>query len=137
VCIKEGDEWKAVFLTLKGLFEPTVMFFGLTNSPATFQMMMNMIFRKEVSQGWLSVYMDNIAIHMKKQPDEMEEQHQQRHRKYTHHVLDKLEEHDLYLKLEKCAFTKGEIKYLRVIIRQNKIRMDPRKLKGITDWPVS
>jgi hypothetical protein len=47
----------------KGLFEPTVMFFSLTNSPTTFQMMMNMIFQKEVSQGWLSVYIDDIAIH--------------------------------------------------------------------------
>jgi hypothetical protein len=42
-----------------------VMFFGLTNSPATFQMMMNMIFQKEVTQGWLSVYMDDITIHTK------------------------------------------------------------------------
>ncbi len=49
--IKEGDEWKAAFLTPEGLFEPTVMFFGLTNSPATFQMMMNTIFHTEVAQG--------------------------------------------------------------------------------------
>ena len=42
--IKEGDEWKAAFLTPQGLFEPLVMFFGLTNSPATFQAMMNEIF---------------------------------------------------------------------------------------------
>jgi hypothetical protein len=79
VRIKEGDEWKATFLTPEGLFKPTVMFFGLTNSPATFQMMMNTIFRKEVSQGWLSVYMDDIAIHTKRRPNEMEGQHQQRH----------------------------------------------------------
>jgi hypothetical protein len=65
VCIKEGNEWKAAFLTPKGLFKPTVMFFGLTNSPTTFQMMMNTIFQKEVSEGWLLVYMDNIAIHTK------------------------------------------------------------------------
>ncbi len=63
--IKEGDEWKATFLTPEGLFKPTVMFFGLTNSPATFQMMMNTIFHTKVAQGWLSVYMDNIAIHTK------------------------------------------------------------------------
>jgi hypothetical protein len=112
------------------------MFFGLTNSPATFQMMMNTIFRKEVSQGWLSVYMDDIAIHTKKQPNETEEQYQQRHKIHTHHVLDKLEEHDLYLKPEKCEFAKEEIEYLRVIIGQNKICMDPGKLKGIADWPV-
>ena len=42
--IKEGDEWKAVFWTNRGLFEPLVMFFGLTNSPATFQTMMNDVF---------------------------------------------------------------------------------------------
>src|SRR5260370_10452164 len=57
VRIKEGDEWKAAFLTPEGLFEPTVMFFGLTNSPATFQMMMIMIFRREIAQGCLSIYM--------------------------------------------------------------------------------
>jgi hypothetical protein len=73
--IKEGDEWKAAFLTHEGLFEPTVMFFGLTNSPATFQMMMNTIFRQEVGEGWLSVYMDDIAIHTAKRPHETEEQH--------------------------------------------------------------
>jgi hypothetical protein len=65
ICITDGNEWKAAFLMPEGLFEPTVMFFGLTNSPTTFQMMMNIIFRKEVSQGWLSVYMDDIVIHIK------------------------------------------------------------------------
>jgi len=73
--IKEGDEWKAAFLTPEGLFKPTVMFFGLTNSSATFQMMMNTIFCTEVAQGWLSVYMDNIAIHTKCKPHKMEQQH--------------------------------------------------------------
>ena len=53
------------FLTPQGLFELLVMFFSLTNSPATFQVMMNEIFRMEVAQGWLSIYMDNIAIHTK------------------------------------------------------------------------
>ena len=53
--IKPGDEWKAAFLMPKGLFEPTVMFFGLTNSLAMFQMMMNTIFQREVALGWLSV----------------------------------------------------------------------------------
>ena len=85
--IKEGNEWKAAFLTLEGLFEPTVMFFGLTNSPATFQMMMNTIFRTKVTQGWLSVYMDDIAIHTKHEEEEMEQQHLERHQLYTHHML--------------------------------------------------
>ncbi len=91
VHIQEGDEWKAAFLTPKGLFEPTVMFFRLTNSPATFQMMMNMIFHREVAQGWMSVYMDNLAIHTKQKLGETEEQHQHRHRAHIHHVLDILQ----------------------------------------------
>jgi len=53
------------------------MFFGLTNSPATFQMMMNHIFCAQVAQGWLSVYMDDIAIHTKPKPGESEQDHQQ------------------------------------------------------------
>ena len=65
IWIKEGNEWKAVFLIPQGLFEPLVMFFSLTNLLATFQAMMNEIFRMEVAQGWLSVYMDNITIHIK------------------------------------------------------------------------
>jgi len=75
IWIKEGNKWKAAFLTPEGLFKPLVMFFGLTNSLATFQMMMNHIFRAEVAQGWLSVYMDNIAIHIKPKDRETEEQH--------------------------------------------------------------
>ncbi|ETW85298.1 hypothetical protein HETIRDRAFT_311135, partial [Heterobasidion irregulare TC 32-1] len=47
--IKKGDEWKAAFITPLGSYEPTVMFFGLTNSPATFQAMMNMIFRELIT----------------------------------------------------------------------------------------
>ena len=104
--IKEGDEWKAAFLTPQGLFEPLAMFFGLTNSPATFQAMMNEIFRMEVAQGWLSIYMDNIAIHTKPLNGETEQQHKQRHKQLIHQVLEKLETHDLYLKPEKCEFLK-------------------------------
>lgn len=62
ICIKEGDKWKATFKTGEGPFEPMVMFFGLTNSPATFQTMMDNIFHEEIAQGWLRVYMDNVII---------------------------------------------------------------------------
>ncbi len=48
VQIKEGDEWKAAFITNRGLYEPTVMFFGLQNSPATFQAMMDDYFKEEI-----------------------------------------------------------------------------------------
>ena len=134
--IKEGDKWKGAFLTPEGLFEPTVMFFGLTNSPTTFQTMMNAIFRQEVGEGWLSVYMDNMAIHMAKLPHETEEQHTQRHHTYVHRVLTKLEENDLYLKPEKCEFKKEEIEYLEVIVGRNHLKMSPKKLQGMADWPI-
>ena len=63
VRIREGDKWKAAFITNEGLFEPTVMFFRLTNSPATFQTMMSSIFADDIAKKWLTVYMDNMAIH--------------------------------------------------------------------------
>jgi hypothetical protein len=66
------------------------MFFGLTNSPATFQMMINTIFCIKVAQGWLSVYMDDLAIHTKPRDGETEEQHRRRHQQYVHQILDKL-----------------------------------------------
>ena len=79
--IKEGDEWKAAFRTNRGLFEPLVMFFGLTNSPATFQTMMNDIFREEIMEGWVVIYMDDILVHSK---------NEQEHEIHVCRILEKL-----------------------------------------------
>ena len=65
VRIKEGDKWKATFLTNKGLFKPQVMYFGLCNSPGTFQQMMNSIFQELLHEGVLANYMDNFIISAK------------------------------------------------------------------------
>jgi hypothetical protein len=108
--MKEGDEWKATFQTNRGLFEPLVMFFGLTNSPATFQTTMNNIFEDLISEGVVVVYLDNILIFM----ETIDE-----HRKVTHQVLELLEKHKLYLQLDKCEFKKTRVEYLRVIISHN------------------
>jgi hypothetical protein len=75
--IKPGNKWKAAFLTPEGLFELTVMFFGLTNSLAMFQMMMNTIFWCEVQGGWFLIFMDDGIIYTKWWPGETEEQHWQ------------------------------------------------------------
>jgi hypothetical protein len=93
VWIKTGDEWKAAFATNCGLFEPQVMFFGMTNSPATFQGMMNTIFTDLVTAGKVAVYLDDILIFT----SNLEE-----HRHITCKVLKHLQEHDLYLQPEKC-----------------------------------
>src|SRR6266567_694451 len=120
----------------EGLFEPTVMFFGLTNSPATFQMMMNTIFRQEVQEGFFSVFMDDGVIYTQQRPGETDAQHRARHRVYVHRVFDILAANDLYVKPEKCAFEQEEIEYLGVIIGKGRLRMDPKKLQGVADYPV-
>ena len=69
VRIKDGDQWKAAFKTNLGLYEPTVMFFGLCNSPSTFQAMMNDTLKYEIEEGFCIVYMDNIFIFTKNKED--------------------------------------------------------------------
>ena len=125
VWIKEGDEWKAAFRTNRGLFEPLVMFFGLTNSPATFQTMMDDIFEDLISEGVVVVYLDDILIFT----ETLEE-----HRKVTRCVLELLEKHKLYLRPDKCEFEKTTVEYLGVIISHNSVSMDPVKIAGVTKW---
>ncbi|GBE89865.1 Transposon Ty3-G Gag-Pol polyprotein [Sparassis crispa] len=60
--VKDGDQWKGAFKTNCRLFEPMVMFFGLCNSSATFQMMMNALFKDMIDEGWIVIYMDDILI---------------------------------------------------------------------------
>jgi len=60
--IKEGDEWKAVFITPEGYFEPTVMFFGLINSPAMFQAMMNELLRDLINTEKVAAFIDDIIV---------------------------------------------------------------------------
>jgi hypothetical protein len=62
LCIHEGDKWKAAFCTNRGVFEPLVMYFGLTNSLATFQTMINEVFQDLITEGIISVYLNNILI---------------------------------------------------------------------------
>jgi hypothetical protein len=134
--IKLGDKWKVAFLTLEGLFEPMVMFFRLTNSPATFQMMMNTIFHGEVQEGWFSIFMDDGIIYTKWQPGETEEQHWQWHQELVHHIFDILEANDLYVKPEKCVFKQEEMEYLGIIMGKGKTRMDPKKLIAVANYPI-
>ena len=103
------------------------MFFGLTNSPATFQALMNTIFADLIAEGKVAVYLDDILIWS----SDMDE-----HRKVVHEVLRRLEEHDLYLRPEKCEFEKSEIEYLGLVIRAGEVAMDPVKVEAVSSWPV-
>ena len=104
------------------MFEPLVMFFSLTNSPATFQTMMDDIFEDIISEGVVVVYLDDILIFT----ETLEE-----HQKVTHHVLGLLEKHKLYVCPNKCEFEKTTVKYLGVIISHNSISMDPVKITSV------
>jgi Reverse transcriptase (RNA-dependent DNA polymerase) len=115
-----------VFKTSEELFEPTVMFFGLCNSPVTFQTIMDEIFQDKIQERWVKIYMDDIVIATT--DDEV------LHSLWVKHILNKLTKKYLFLKPEKCHFHQHEVEYLGVIIGNGKICMDPIKLKGITNW---
>jgi len=127
VHIKPGDEWKAAFRTNRGLFEPLVMFFRMTNSPATFQTMMNDIFRTLIAEGIVVVYLDDILIFTRTEEE---------HKRAVWRVLEVLAEHKLFLCPEKCEFHRKEIEYLRLVISENKVAMDPVKVARVRDWPT-
>jgi hypothetical protein len=133
VRIKKGDEWKATFKTKFGHWEPLVMFFRLTNSPSTFQEMMNVIYKevieKHAARGTIiRIYMDDIAIATLGT--------RQDHIDAVRDVLRMAEQHDLYFKLSKCTFHASSIDYLGVIIEKGMTRMDPVKIAGIKNWPI-
>ena len=127
VRIKDGHQWKATFVTHRGLFKPTVMFFGLCNSPTTFQHFMNNSFRDMIAEGWLVIYMDDLLVFS---PDK------KTHTECTKRVLQRMMDLDLHLKLEKCTFTATEVEYLRMIVHLGQLAMDPVKLDGIAKWPT-
>ena len=126
VRIKKGDEWKAAFTTLKGSFEPTVMFFGLTNSPATFQAMMNELLRDLINTEKVAAFIDDVIIGM-----EIEDGHDE----IVAEVVRRLEENDLYVKPEKCKWKVREVEFLGVVIGPEGIK----KVDGLSrrpDWKV-
>ena len=105
------------------------MFFGLTNSPATFQTMMDAIFRNEIASGDVIIYMDDILIATNGSLEH--------HKAEVAHILQKLKDNDLFLKPKKCQFHKDEVKYLSVIVGKGQVKMDSIKVQGITNWPIS
>ena len=125
--IKEGDKWKTVFTTPERSFEPTVMFFGLTNSPATFQMMMNELLRDLINIGKVAVFIDNIIVGM---------EDEEGHDKLVAEVVKILEKNDLYVKPEKYKWKMREVGFLGVVIGLEGIKIEEEKMKEVLDWPT-
>ena len=122
VRIKEGDKWKAAFTMHIGAYKPTVMYFGLTNSPATFQTMMNDLFQDLINQGDTATFINNIlvATDTKKGHDEL-----------VGEVLRRLEENDLFVKPEKCKWKVREVEFLGVVIGPKGVEMQKEKVEGV------
>jgi len=124
--IKEGDEWKGAFTMHIGSFKPTVMFFGMTNSLATFQAIMNEILRDLINKGKVVAFVDNVLVGI-----ETEEGHDE----IVEEILKRLEENDLYIKPEKCVWKARKIGFLGVVIGPNGIEIEAEKVDGVLSWP--
>ena len=127
VRIKEGDKWKVAFMMLEGLFEPMVIFFGLTNSPATFQAMMNELLRDLINTGKVATFIDDVIVgtEMEKGYDEL-----------VAEVIRRLEANDLYIKPEKYKWKVREVGFLGVVIGPEGIKMKKEKVRGVLEWPI-
>lgn len=125
VPVREGDEWNTAFRTPLGLFETLVMPFGLMNVPATFQ-----AFIQDTLRDYLDifciVYLNDILIFSRSQDE---------HDKHVKKVLDRLKDTRLFANPDKCAFNKSEVDYLGYVIGSDGIKMSPKKLEVVRDWP--
>ena len=126
VRIASGHEWKTAFRTRYGSFEYLVMPFGMTNSPATFQHFMNDIFR-DMTDDFVVIYLDDILI-FSADPA--------KHEQHVRLVLERLRQHNLHAKPEKCQFHTDTTEYLGFIVSPKGVAMDPAKTKVIGDWPT-
>ena len=122
--IKERNEQKIMFTTYLGVYEPTVMFFGLTNSPAIFQVIMNNILRDLIDTGDIVVFMDNILVGTK---------NEKKHNEIVKKIPRKIEANDLYLKSEKCMQKVKEISFLELVMGTDGIKMQEEKMLGVLE----
>ena len=109
-----------------GSFEPTVMFFGMTNSPATFQIIINKILRDLINEEKVIVFVDDILVGMETEKG---------HDEIVEEILKRLKENDLYIKPEKYIWKVRKIGFLGVIIGPNGIEMEKKKVNEVLSWP--
>ena len=115
VRIKPEDEYKTAFKTHQGHYQFRVMPFGLTNAPATFQCLMNDVLAPFLRK-FVMVFLDDILIYSPSLSAHID---------HLRQVLDKLREHNLYMKLSKCSFAKWQLHYLGHIISGEGVATDP------------
>ena len=126
VRIRDGDEWKTAFITPSGHYEYLVMPFGLSNSPAVFQNLINDVLR-EFLEVCAFVYLDDILIFSKSL---------QEHVGHVRAVLKALLQNRLFCKVEKCEFHSASTTFLGFVVGPQGLSMDSEKVKAIVDWPI-
>ena len=129
VRIKAGDEWKTAFKTKLGLYEYTVMPFGLMNAPSSFQEMMDEVLAELYDCAvW---YIDDILIHTRQTGDSSNSDSEAEHKSAVEKVLGKLMEHDLAVNLAKSVFHVRRVEFLGYIFGQDTLEMESTKVQAI------
>ena len=125
--IKEGDEWKAAFSISEGAFEPIVIFFVLTNSPVTFQVMMNDLLRDMIETGDAAAFIDDVIVGTKTEKI---------HNNTVEEVLRRMAENDLFVKPEKYVWKIRKVGFSGVVIELDGVKMKKEKIQEVVDWLV-
>ncbi|PLW37203.1 hypothetical protein PCANC_24084 [Puccinia coronata f. sp. avenae] len=124
--VAEGDEDKLAFVCHAGQFLPLTMPFGSTGAPGYFQFFIHDILLGQIGKD-VAAYLDDIMIFTQKGSN---------YQAAVTGVLETLSNHQLWLKPEKCEFSRPEVEYLGLLISCNQFKMEPLKVKAVTDWPA-
>ena len=116
-----------MFTTLARLFEPMVMFFGLTNSPVIFQTIINKILWNLINTRKVASFIDDVIVRTETEKG---------HDEIMKEVVKRLVENDLYIKLEKCKWKIRKVEFLEVVIGPERIKIEEEKEKDVLDWPI-
>jgi hypothetical protein len=122
--VRECDIPKTAFVSRYGLYEFTVMSFGLTNASAYFMYVMNKVFMEYLDK-FIVVFIDDILVYSRNEEE---------HEGHLHLVLQKLLDHKLYAKLSKCEFWLKQVAFLGHVVSKGGISMDPSKVQDVLSW---
>ena len=122
--VKEENEQKAAFMMYLGIYEPTVIFFSLTNLPVTFQAIMNNILRDLINTGEVAAFMDDVLVETEKK---------KKHDEIVEEILKRMEKNDLYVKPEKCVWKVRKIDFLGLVMGAGGIKMQKEKVAEVLE----